>query len=119
MKTLALLLSIILASTAPSSAQQSVDVELVLAVDVSGSMSYEEHDTQRRGFLAAFANKELLMAITSGICKQIAVTYIEWAGPGLQKILVPWHIISDRQSAMKFRALLGAKPRSPLSGTSI
>ncbi len=119
MKILALLLSIILASSAPSSAQQPVDVELVLAVDVSGSMSYEEHDIQRRGFLAAFADQELLNAITSGIRGRIAVTYIEWAGPGLQQILVPWHIISDRQSAMKFRALLGAKPRSPISGTSI
>ncbi len=119
MKQLALLLSMIITVTSPSSAQQSVDVELVLAVDVSGSMSYEEHDIQRRGFLAAFADKDLVDAITSGIRGRIAVTYVEWAGPGLQRVLVPWKIISDRQSAMKFRGLLGAKPRSPISGTSI
>lgn len=119
MKVLALIILIFMADPAPAYAQQLVDVELVLAVDVSGSMSYEEHDVQRRGFLAAFADQELLKAIMSGIRGRIAVTYIEWAGPGLQQILVPWHIISDRQSAMKFRSLLGAKRRSPISGTSI
>lgn len=119
MKKLVTLLSIFMACTAPATALQPVDVELVLAVDVSGSMSYEEHEVQRRGFLAAFAGQELLTAIASGIRGRIAVTYIEWGGPGFQQIQVPWHIISDRQSARKFRALLAAKPRSQISGTSI
>lgn len=82
-------------------------------------MSYDEHETQRRGFLAAFADEQLLKAISSGIRGSIAVTYIEWAGNGLHQVLVPWHIISDRDSADEFRAKLAPMPRSPIRGTSI
>jgi len=109
----------ILVWSSPVAAQERVDIELVIAVDVSGSMSRDEHDTQRRGFLAAFADKQLIAAITSGIRGRIAVTYIEWAGGGLQHILVPWRIISDRSSALAFRDILATKPRSPIRGTSI
>ena len=100
-------------------AQQFVDVELVIAVDVSGSMSDQEHETQRHGFLKAFDSPALVKAIASGPRGRIAVTYIEWAGPGLQRVLVPWRVIADKDSARAFRDLLSAKPRSPIRGTSI
>lgn len=119
MKTLFLLLIACLAMPQPLQAQKRVDVELVLAVDVSGSMSYEEHVIQRRGFIDAFADPALIKAIAAGPRGVIAVTYIEWAGSGLQRVLVPWHAISDRASAMKFGDRLAAQPRSPISGTSI
>lgn len=119
MKVLLSLIVLLVLWSSPSAAQRHVDIELVIAVDVSGSMSYDEHETQRRGFLAAFADERLLKAISSGIRGRIAVTYIEWAGNGLQQVLVPWHVISDRDSADEFRAKLAPKPRSPIRGTSI
>ena len=103
----------------PAMAQRDVDIELVIAVDVSGSMGRDEHDMQRRGFLSAFADQQLLKAISSGIRGRIAVTYIEWAGNELQHVLVPWHMISHEQSAAAFREMLKGKPRSPIRGTSI
>ena len=98
---------------------ERVDVELVIAVDVSGSMSDKEHDTQRKGFLAAFADQRLINAIQSGIRGRIAVTYIEWGDEVSQQILVPWRIIADRASALAFRNELATKARSQISGTSI
>ena len=119
MKVLLLSLVICLFSVATTNAQEFVDVELVIAVDVSGSMSNREHELQRRGFLNAFSSPALIKAITSGPRGRIAVTYIEWAGPGLQRVLVPWQVIEDDKSAQAFRARLAAKPRSPIRGTSI
>lgn len=96
-----------------------VDVELVIAVDVSGSMSEREHQVQREGFLEAFLDKRLIDAITSGPRGQIAVTYIEWAGQFSQDVLVPWRLIKDRASAAAFVRALQGKPRTPIRGTSI
>lgn len=96
-----------------------VDVELVIAVDVSGSMSNVEHDLQRKGFLAAFADDQLIRAITSGPHGQIAVTYVEWGDQSSQRILVPWRLIKDRASSLAFRDALSGQPRSPIRGTSI
>lgn len=115
---LGILIAVVLAC-APARAREQVDVELVIAVDVSGSMSNEEHEIQRRGFLDAFADKVVIGAIQAGLRGRIAVTYMEWAGPYSQQVLVPWRIISDSASAEEFRRELAPKPRSPIRGTSI
>lgn len=114
------LLALVPLVTAPSAmAVEQVDVELAIAVDVSGSMSDEEHETQREGFLAAFEDPQLINAIRSGIRGRIAVTYFEWGDQFSQQVLVPWRIISDAASARAFRDELATKPRSPIRGTSI
>lgn len=85
----------------PASAQQ-VDLELVLAVDVSRSMDYEEQRLQRDGYVAAFRHPEVIQAILSGGYGSIAVTYVEWAGPSYQNIIVPWTVIASEADALKF-----------------
>lgn len=97
----------------------SVDVELVIAVDVSGSMSDEEHRTQRAGFVAAFRDPRLIRAIQSGARRQIAVTYVEWGDEASQRVLVPWRIIDGPQAGAAFARELAPLPRSPIRGTSI
>ena len=71
-------------------AAPDVDLELVLAVDVSRSMDYDEQRLQRDGYAAAFRHPEVIAAISSGALGKIAVTYVEWAGPFYQIIVVPW-----------------------------
>ena len=66
---------------------RSVDLELVLAVDVSGSMDPDEKLLQRSGYIAAFSHSEVIGAVTSGEHRRIAVTYVEWAGPAAQSPL--------------------------------
>jgi hypothetical protein len=58
----------------------SVDLELVLAVDVSYSMDLDEQRLQRQGYVAAFLEPELIEAIENGPLGRIAVTYVEWGG---------------------------------------
>src|SRR5262249_55432885 len=56
-----------------------VDVELVLAVDVSYSMDPDEQALQREGYVSALKSQEFLDALSNGTHGRIAVTYIEWA----------------------------------------
>ena len=70
-----------------------VDVELVLAVDVSRSMTPRELEIQRRGYAEAIVSDEVVNAIREGLVGRIAVTYVEWAGSWSQNIVVGWTLI--------------------------
>lgn len=100
-------------------AAEQVDVELVLAVDVSLSMSPNELELQRAGYAAALTDKAVLEAIASGMNGRIAVTYFEWAGSSSQTVVVPWTVIASRQDAEAVAARLTAHPHSSARRTSI
>ena len=109
-----------LLAVAPASAQDmEVDLELVLAVDVSRSMDFEEQEVQRQGYIAGLTHPEILAAIGSGFLGRIAVTYVEWAGPGSHTVVVPWMVVDGPESAQAFVARLGDMDVSRLRGTSI
>jgi len=76
-----------------------VDVELVIAVDVSYSMDPDEQSLQREGYVLALTSKEFLQALRQGAHGKIAITYFEWAGQSDQKILMPWRVIDGPESA--------------------
>lgn len=91
----------------PLAAQQAeVDVELALMVDVSRSMGPVELEIQRRGYAEAIASDEVVGAILNGFTGRIAVTYVEWAGYGLQRVIVPWTVIDSKVSAEAVSARL-------------
>ncbi len=92
------------------SAPVSVDLELVLAVDVSGSVDEVEGRLQRMGYVNAFRSPAVLRAIQSGRRKSIAVTYVEWAGFDFQRVVVGWKRIHDGASAEAFAYLLSQAP---------
>jgi hypothetical protein len=96
-----------------------VDLQLVLAVDVSRSMDYDEQKLQRDGYVEAFRHPEVIQAILSGLVGKIAVTYMEWAGPYHQQVLVPWTIIGNAAEAEAFASRLSAEPILRETGTSI
>ena len=77
----------------------SVDVELVLAVDVSYSMDMDELAVQREGYAQAIVSKDFLQAMKTGPNSKIAVTYFEWSASSDQKIIIPWRVIDGPESA--------------------
>jgi hypothetical protein len=79
-------------------AQPAIDLELVLAVDASGSVSQDRFELQKRGYVAAFRNPRLLQAIRSGSGQAIVVTMTQWTGPALQEQVVPWMLVRDEAS---------------------
>jgi hypothetical protein len=99
-------------------ADTTVDLELVLAVDVSLSMDLEEQRLQRDG-VAALRDPHVLNAIQSGPHGRIAITYVEWAGPYSQGTILPWTLIDGTAAAEEVAAALAAAPISPHGMTSI
>jgi len=96
-----------------------VDLQLILAVDVSPSMSRDEQRVQRDGYVSAFRHPELARAIGSGRRGMIAVSYLEWAGPTYQRIVRPWTIVGNYDEARRFADSLAIEPLMAQPGTSI
>ena len=110
----------LLAAPVPASAETEVDLALVIAVDISYSMDPEEQALQREGFVGAFRSRDVHEAIRSGALGRIAVVYAEWAATFEQKVVVPWMVIDDPESAMAFADRLAAQPtrRGPRTSVS-
>ena len=104
----------------PAAAQTPVDLQLVLAVDASGSVNDVRFELQKQGYAAAFRHPRVLRAIRSGQMQSIAVTMTQWTGPTLQVQVVPWTPIRDQASALAFADAIEKAPRQLFSGgTSI
>jgi hypothetical protein len=103
---------------APATAQKraAVDLQLVLAVDASGSVDSIRFELQKQGYVAAFRHARVLEAIRSGPAQAIAVTMMQWTGPALQVVAVPWTRIADRDSAEAFAEAIARAPRRLFSG---
>ena len=104
----------------PVFAQTAVDLQVVLAVDASGSVDQRRFELQMQGYVAAFRDPRVLRAIQSGATQAIAVTMVQWTGPALQIQVLPWTLIQDATTAHAFAAAIVATPRQLFSGgTSI
>jgi hypothetical protein len=97
-----------------------VSVQLVLAVDVSGSVSEDRFELQREGYAAAFRNPAVLQAIRSTSTGSIAVAMLQWTGPALHVVAADWTAIDDAASAERFAEAIERAPRALFGGgTSI
>jgi hypothetical protein len=105
--------------SADKQAAHPVDVELVLAVDVSYSMDMDELAIQREGYAQAIVSKEFLQALKAGPNGKIAVTYFEWAASTDQKIIIPWRLIDGPETADAVAAEILKTPIRRASRTSI
>ena len=101
-----------------------VDIELVLAVDISYSMDYDELKLQREGYVEAITSPEFLNALKQGMHGKVAVTLVEWAGAADQRVIVPWRLIDGLGTAQAVAAEMAAAPvrrafRTSISGALI
>ncbi|WP_454848574.1 DUF1194 domain-containing protein [Rhizobium binxianense] len=118
--TLAVLMSLSgAASTVAQAGGNDVDVELVLAVDTSRSMDYEETRIQREGYVEALKHKEFIDAVKGGLTGRIAISYFEWAGYVVPDSVIDWQVIETEQDALDFANKLEARPINTQRRTSI
>jgi len=97
-----------------------VSVQLVLAVDVSGSVSQDRFELQRAGYAAAFRDPAVAQAIRSTSTGSIAVALLQWTGPALHVMAADWTAIDDTASAERFAEAIEQAPRALFGGgTSI
>ncbi|MGA2292438.1 DUF1194 domain-containing protein [Bradyrhizobium sp.] len=105
--------------SADKPAAAAVDVELVIAVDVSYSMDLDELAIQREGYAQAIVSKEFLQALRSLPNGRISVTYFEWAARNDQKIIIPWRLIDGPETADAVASEIMKTPIRRASRTSI
>src|SRR5262245_45316012 len=110
---------VLMAAGSARAADLPVDLELVLAVDVSGSVDAEEAQQQREGYVRAIADPAVVQAIGSNFRRRIAVAYLEWAGNDYQQLILDWTLIEDAVGASAFATRLAAAPRRRGRWTSI
>ncbi|MGX9989768.1 DUF1194 domain-containing protein [Rhizobium sp. Z1P35] len=96
-----------------------VDVTLVLAVDTSRSMDFEEIGIQREGYVEALKHKEFIDAVKGGLTGRIAISYFEWAGYVVQDSVIDWQVIETEEDAIAFAGKLEARPIATQRRTSI
>ncbi|HTZ79595.1 MAG TPA: DUF1194 domain-containing protein [Stellaceae bacterium] len=117
---LCVLAAVCFAGRARAQETRAVDLQLVLAVDASGSVDASRFELQKRGYADAFADPQVISAIRGGSLQAIAVTMLQWTGPELQNVVVDWTLINDEASAKRFSQAIAAAPRSLFGGgTSI
>ena len=103
--------------TPSPAAATEVDLELVLLVDVSRSMTRQELEIQRQGYAAALRSDEVFAAIQSGLLQRVAMTYVEWSNS--QDVLVDWRLLETRDDLEDFAVTLTARFDPSLRRTSI
>src|SRR5262245_43395543 len=115
----ALLLALLVGT--PAVAQTtSVDLQLALMVDASGSVNQYRFELQKRGYVAALRNPRVLGAVLGGRTQSIAISMVQWTGPFLQVVVLPWTVLKDEASVMSAADVVEKTPRQLFGGgTSI
>ena len=106
-------------SSFAQSPPQLVDLKLLLAVDVSGSIDFWESDLQRDGYVKALKDETVINTILSGQTGRIALSYVEWAGGDHQRVVVDWSLIDSREAAYAVAEDLNVRPHMAGRRTSI
>ena len=109
----------LLAWSSPAPAAEQVDLKLVIATDVSGSINDEEARLQREGTAEAFLDPDVIKAISGGSLGRIAVAMLDFSSPDYDKVIIDWHIIRNKATATAFAELVRDTPRTPGRRTSV
>ena len=86
---------------AAPAAAEDVDLELVLAVDGSGSVNEQEFGLQLGGIAAAFRSPRIQRAVALGPLRKIAVALMVWSDAAFPKVHTKWYVIDSPASAEK------------------
>lgn len=93
-----------------------VDLELVLAVDTSSSVSPGEFNLQMQGLAEAFRNPAVHGAIEAAGDLGIAVSMVQWSDNRKQTLAIKWTMVHDGASAEAFAREIDNTPRFLIGG---
>ena len=110
---------ILLASGAVGRADVGVDLELVLAIDSSGSVDFQEFELQAGGLARAFRDPEVIEAIEGAAPRGIAVCLVQWSGRRQHLVTIDWTRIADGASAQALATQIDAMGRVLIGETAI
>ena len=116
---LVLALLVLCGLTGAARSQVNVDLELVLAIDSSGSVDFGEFELQANGIARAFRDPEVIEAIRGAAPNGIAVSVIQWSGRRQHLTVVDWTRVTDAPSAQALAATIEATGRVLIGETAI
>lgn len=102
---------------APQAQATTVDLELMLLTDASGSVDAADYALYIQGYAAAFRNASVIQAITDGPIGKIAVAVGFFSDSSA--LGTAWTVISDAASGEAFASAIEAMARPFSSGTGI
>lgn len=105
---------------APSAAGQgrTVDLLLVLAIDCSYSVDYDEYDLQRQGIAQALVDPEIREAIGTGPNGAIAIAIVQWSSERSQVLALPWTLLDGSRAAEAAAARISTLQRTTQDGAT-
>jgi hypothetical protein len=110
----------ILSVSTPATCETQVDLQLIFAVDASGSVNQYRFELQKRGYVEALRNPRVLQAITGGRTQSIAINLFQWTGPHLPVPVLPWTLVKDQASINSAASIIENTSRQLFNGgTSI
>ena len=83
-------------------AEEEADLELILAVDASGSVNQEEWALQLGGIAEAFLDERVQTAVGSGPRGRIAVALLIWSDAAFPKVSSGWFMVDGPETAVAF-----------------
>jgi hypothetical protein len=99
-----------LAACAATGAEAACRLALVIALDVSASVSVAEYDLQARGMAGALTAPPVVTALL-GSQPPVALTVYHWSGPGDQAVVADWTMIDSEAELYEFAATIASYPR--------
>lgn len=100
-------------------AEDQVDLQLVLAADISRSLDAAKFKLQREGYAAALTNPKVIAAIGSVPTGRIAICFVEWSGANAQAVVVDWTSVGNAAEADVLAQRILAAPRLFMERTAI
>lgn len=95
---------------------EAVDLALVLAVDVSASVDFDEFALMLGGLAIAFEDAAVIAAATGGPRGAVAVAALFWSEA--QEVALPWTRLASPEDGAAIAAALLAAPRLPRAGAT-
>ncbi len=92
-------------------AEEVVDLELILAIDCSGSVDAAEYALQMQGVAWALAQPSVLELIEASGERGIALAILQWSGSGEHYLALDWQLLRSAAQAKALAARIGTIPR--------
>ena len=94
----------------------AVDLALVLAVDGSASVTYEEFNLIAGGMAAALREPTIIRGLLGGPAKASMCSLLLWSGSGAQEVITDWTLIASEVDARAFADQVDYMPRVVAAG---
>jgi Ca-activated chloride channel homolog len=94
----------------------AVDLALVLAVDGSASVTYEEFGLIAGGMAAALREPSIIAGLIGGPAKSSICSLLLWSGAGAQEVITGWTLITSAADVASFAELVDNMPRIVKAG---